>query len=236
MLKVLIFERQMQLADQVENILDKVCKESEIRKTVDIFCDEKELRNGIFVNGKYDIAIFCIHETVEVDVATYLREYDEDILMIFLAESDKYLKNIVCLNAFAYIDTPIDETMLESIFRKAYHKILDDHKYFFFCYNKEEFKILTKDILYFESRGRQVRVYITNGEIKVFNGKLKEVEKILEEGEIPFVRIHQSFLVNYYSIKSRLKKEVRLMNGMTLPISESKQKMLGENHKNINGY
>ena len=56
------------------------------------------------------------------------------------------------------------------------------------------------------------------------HGKLLEVEKGLSSGKVTFLRIHQSYLVNYLLIKSRSKSNVTLINGEVLPISEDRQK------------
>lgn len=107
--------------------------------------------------------------------------------------------------------------------------------YFTFHYKNEEYKILCKDILYFESRGRKVSVYNRNGEIDSFNGKLSEVETKLLDGKIPFMRIHQSYLVNYHLIKSRTKTEVTLVNETRLPVSEDRQKEFNKQYSRLLG-
>ena len=84
--------------------------------------------------------------------------------------------------------------------------------------------------MYFESKGRQISVYVRNDDVYVFNGKLSEVEKRLDEGKIPFLRIHQSYLVNYLLIKSRTKSNITLINGINLPISEDRQKEFGKEY------
>ena len=43
-------------------------------------------------------------------------------------------------------------------------------------------------------------------------------------GKVPFLRIHQSFLVNYHLIKARTKTRVTLVTDENLPISEERQK------------
>lgn len=234
MLKICIFDKEQRLADKIENIIDKVCQERGIRKEVDVFSTEEDLNKEILIEGKYDIALFCIKEEKEVDVAIRMRKNDEDVIIIFLSESDKILRDIVCLNAFAFIQMPTNEEKLKEIFLEAYYRLRNVNQFFFFRYNKEDFKVIIRDILYFENKGRQVKIYVKDGEIKVFNGKLKEVEKKLEEGKMPFLRIHQSFLVNYYFISSRLKSEVTLTNGIRLPISESKQKNCDEWKNRLN--
>lgn len=59
----------------------------------------------------------------------------------------------------------------------------------------------------------------------VFNGKLSDVEKKLENGKIPFLRIHQSYLVNYFLVKIKTKTEVTMINGVKLPISEDRKRV-----------
>lgn len=62
--------------------------------------------------------------------------------------------------------------------------------YFVFHYKNKEFRIPCKDILYFESNGRKIIIYHSNGETETFKGKMSDVENKLLEGKIPFMRIH----------------------------------------------
>ena len=71
--------------------------------------------------------------------------------------------------------------------------------------------------------------------VETFNGKLSEVEAQIEGGKVPFLRIHQSYLVNYHHIKSRSKTEVTLTNGIKLSISEDRQKNFGEQYTRMLG-
>ena len=87
-----------------------------------------------------------------------------------------------------------------------------------------QYKVLCKEILYFESKARQINIHVRDGNKYVFNGKLSEVEKGLSSGKVTFLRIHQSYLVNYLLIKSRSKSNVTLINGEVLPVSEDRQK------------
>lgn len=91
------------------------------------------------------------------------------------------------------------------------------------------------EILYFESRGRKINVHIKNGKMETFNGKLSEVEIQMEGGKIPFLRIHQSYLVNYHHIKSRSKTDVTLTNGRKLSVSEDRQNHFGEQYSRLLG-
>ncbi len=64
------------------------------------------------------------------------------------------------------------------------------------------------------------------GDSYSFNGKLSETEAELHPGKIPFMRIHQSYLVNFFWIKSRTRTNVTMINGDRLPVSEDRQKAI----------
>ena len=84
--------------------------------------------------------------------------------------------------------------------------------------------------MYFESKGRKILVSLIDGRTEVFNGKLNEVEEKIRNSKniIPFLRIHQSYLVNFLFIRGFSKVKVRLKNGESLPVSE-------ERHSEIRG-
>ena len=57
----------------------------------------------------------------------------------------------------------------------------------------------------------------------------------MSDGKIPFLRVHQSSLVNYYMIRSRTKIEITLVNGKKLPISEERQKYFNQQYSHLLG-
>ena len=54
-------------------------------------------------------------------------------------------------------------------------------------------------------------------------------------GKIPFLRIHQSYLVNYHHISARSKTEVKLTDGTKLPVSEERQKAFSNSYSRLLG-
>ena len=62
-------------------------------------------------------------------------------------------------------------------FLETYQRVSSKMVYFTFSYKHEEYKILCKEILYFESNVRKVTIYTQNGEHYTFNGKLSEIEQ-----------------------------------------------------------
>ena len=81
--------------------------------------------------------------------------------------------------------------------------------------------------MYFESRNRVVHIVLSSGHTEYFYGKLNGVEKELADSRCYFLRIHQSFLVNYDYIKKMNFFNVTVYIGereMELKISEDRQK------------
>ena len=75
--------------------------------------------------------------------------------------------------------------------------------------------------------------YILYGNDEFFNGKLSDTEKQLVGGKVPFLRIHQFYLVNYHSIKSRSRSQVTMIDGTILPISEDRKKEVGKRYTKL---
>lgn len=85
----------------------------------------------------------------------------------------------------------------------------------------------SQDIVYFESNNRIVNIHFKNGTYEYFYGKLNNVEKELAASRQYFLRIHQSFLVNYDYVKKMnfFNMTISFMNKeLDLKISEDRQK------------
>ena len=61
-------------------------------------------------------------------------------------------------------------------------------------------------------------------------GKLNEIEKSLKECKASFLRVHQSYLVNYKHIKGQSYDFVVMDNEKKISISEDRRKMISEQY------
>lgn len=183
---------------------------------------EKDILQGT----KYDLLYLDIHmqNGDGITAAKNIRKVDENVLFIFVSGYEKYALELFRLDVFEFVKKPFSDELFRDVFSQASRKIGEKRYYFIFRYRGTEFKVPCIDIMYFESSGRKILLYMKNGEVFSFNGKLSDVEENLSNGKIPFLRIHQSFLVNFYQIKSRSKTVVQMENGVILTISEEKQK------------
>ncbi len=83
---------------------------------------------------------------------------------------------------------------------------------------------LKRNILYFSSEGRKIKIYTTYGE-KVFYGKLRDVFQGISDR---FLSIHNSYIVNPEYVIHYSYDKVELTDGTVLPISKANRKQIRE--------
>ena len=71
--------------------------------------------------------------------------------------------------------------------------------------------------------------------VRKFYEKLDNIEKFMENSDMYFLRIHQSFLVNYKYIEEMFYDKIILLNGETLYISEDRRKAISNQYCSIIG-
>ena len=89
--------------------------------------------------------------------------------------------------------------------------------------------VLIRDILYFESNKRKIYI-VTKDETLELYGKLNEIENSLKSCKVSFLRVHQSFLVNYKHVRGQSYDFVVMDNGMKISISEDRRKNISEQY------
>lgn len=237
MIKIAICDDENIIASQIEDIILSICNREGINADTEVFYSGKSLEKEIFKGTNYDLIYLDIqmNKGDGITTAKNIRTMDENVLLIYISGYDKYLMELFRLDVFDFIKKPIEATHFTDTFLAANRKICNNKFYFSYRYKNEEYKVPFIEILYFESSGRKINLHFKNGNVESFNGKLSEVEMQTEGGKTSFLRIHQSYLVNYHHIKSRSKTEVTLINGSKLSISADRQKYFGEQYSRLLG-
>lgn len=237
MLKVAICDDEMSVVSQVEKLISDICSAEGISVKIQTFYNGSELARQITEGDCFDIICMDIQMDAGdgITAAENIRQADDEVLLIYISGYEKYMIELFRLDVFAFIRKPIDEERFRKIILSAYERVCNKSVYFTYQYKNEEFRVLCKDILYFESEGRNIKIHTKSGETLKFNGKLNQIEERLQSGKIPFLRIHQSFLVNYLNINSRTKSFVKVKGNIQLPISEDRRKAFGLNYGKLLG-
>ena len=229
MIKIAIYSDKEADAGQIESLIFDLCRIKGIPTEVEVFHSESALKKEIEKGARYDLLYldFPAESKKGVIEAGRIRKLDENVLIIYISEYDKHMVELFRFDIFAFIRRPVNSMIFDELFLEANQKICKNNFYFRFHYKGEEYKLPCKEILYFESAGKKIRVNLEGGGTEIFVGKLSDVAESLEMGKIPFLRIHQSYLVNYYWIRSRSKSGVTLCDGTKLPVSGERKKKFG---------
>lgn len=125
-----------------------------------------------------------------------------------------------------YLVKPVNSEEFERVFRKISGWIQGKDAYYRFICDKIPRKVLLKNILYFKSSLRQVEI-VCEDNIHLIYQKLNKIEQELaEENQNQFLRIHQSYLVNYNHIRCFGHNWVELQTGTRLPMSRGRREVV----------
>lgn len=236
MISVAICDDDVAMTATIEEMLYKTAKEQSIKINCAVFFDGSTLVENIRHGTYYDLIYLDIEmqKVNGISAAELIRNMEVPALIIYVSSYEKYLKELFNTEPFRFLSKPIDGNKFRSVFMDAYKRIRQKSEYFSFTYNKEFIKIPLGRIYYFESCNRVIYIHAVrnvesenteSAEMEYrFYGKMNDVEKQLSDSNVRFIRIHQSYLVNFDYIKSMNFTNVTMSDGTTLQISEDKQK------------
>ncbi len=152
-------------------------------------------------------------------------------LTIFISSHSHYAADAFEVDALDYLVKPVAQERLVRAVEKARHLLElknsvssqegftnnEDHS--FFIKDKNSFiRILYDDVLYIQSLGDFVNIYLDNGEKKIALVSLKNMEQQLPANY--FVRISRTHMVNKNKIKAVEANYIRFQN-LQLPIGKT---------------
>ena len=187
--------------------------------TWDVFYSGEQLLDCYTKGRKYDVLIADIElDGINgIELSRKIRKMDKKIIIIFLTNYDKYIRDCFECAPSGFLDKPVSYEELKSTLERVAIDVVNSN-YFTFKNNRQEYRITYDEILYLNSDKRKIVLH-TLDTIYEFWGKLKDYKEILLQHG--FVITHNSFCVNPAYIVKRTKSQVTLSNGDVIPISNS---------------
>lgn len=231
MIDIAICDDDRVFAGQMDAFLSEVSKMDFIDIEIEIYEDGQELADNINQGGRYDM-IFLDMEMKREDglsAAKRIRKIDKNVLIIYVTSHDNYMKKSFDVRPFQFLIKPIEYKTYKKCFFEACEEIAIENYYFRYRYKRVNWKVLLKDILYFESQKRKILI-VTEQNNFIMYGKMNEIEDSLKGEKINFLRVHQSFLVNYRHIEGQAYDHIIMDNGHIISISEDRRKIISEKY------
>lgn len=227
-MKIAICDDDISFTSRLEEIIKQESVNYGKKPEIDVFFDGETLVKSIEDGQSYSMIFLDIEmkRMNGITAARRIRQLDRYTLIIYISSYDDYLKELFEVEPFRFISKPLQLQKLKQYFGEAIRKIEGLNNIYSYSYNKEEYTVPIKEIVYFESNKRLINIRLNDGTEQSFYGKLNNVEKEIQKINKHFIRIHQSFLVNYSYVKKMTYSEVVLEHNydeLVLRISEDRR-------------
>ena len=221
MLNIAICDDDIQITGKIERLLQDIAKRNFVDTEIEVFWNGKSLADAIAVGERYDVIYLDIEMDKEdgISAARRIRTYDKNVRIIYVTSHESYMRESFEVRPFQFLVKPVTDKIMEKCFKSVYEDINSEDFYFRYSYQRMNHKVPIKDILYFESNKRKIFI-VTE-------------QEILELYGISFLRVHQSFLVNYKHISGQSYDSVVMDNGQKISISEDRRKIISEQYCSI---
>ena len=229
MLRIAICDDENSICNQLEEILEGLEKKFSKELQIDIFYSGEELCSYLSQDNHYDIIFLDIElkEMNGVEVGQVIRDkmLNETTQIIYISGKETYAMELFKVRPLDFIIKPFNYNKIQEVLEIALRIIQRDEKVFQYKVGHTTYNLPIRDIIYFESKNREVIIHTINGS-EVFYGRLKNIYEDLNQ--FKFIHIHKSYLVNYNHIIKLEYHQVNMSNKVILPISQANRKKVRE--------
>lgn len=153
-----------------------------------------------------------------IETVKHLQKLHPKLKVIYLTGIINYATAIFETNPAYFLVKPINENNLSDAITKVSKEIeFDKSDSIVIKTNGSEIILYRREIMYVESQGRKLVLYMADGKKSEIYEKMDVIQEQLGAS---FIRSHKSFLINMKYITERTNKEFYLSDGKVLPISK----------------
>lgn len=231
MLRIAICDDNIPITSEIEHLLLLISNKHGIQIDIDIFFDGLSLYNKIQSGLIFDLIYIDIEmEKLDgIETAHLIRNLQLPTLLIYISAYQTYFKQLFEVEPFRFISKPIDKQLFNQYFYAAYKKLNKQKLFFTFNFNQIANKVPISDIIFIESKGRYIILHTIHHQYR-FIEKLNNIEPFFLSNDLNFLRIHQSYIINPYYIRSICLAKVTMYNNYTLSISNKYQESVRQKY------
>ncbi|MDB8791359.1 LytTR family DNA-binding domain-containing protein [Romboutsia sp. 1001216sp1] len=196
--------------------------------TLNIDYDVLEFSSGENLLNNYPINVDLLFLDIQMnglngmDTARKIREFDNNVEIIFTTSLLDYVCEGYEVNAYRYILKPIDYNVFEKHLTQCIKNILKKKNQYLTINDKSKLiKIKLDEILYIETNRRELNIHTVNN-CETIKMSMRKIEKLLNKD---FFRCHNSFIVNLERIQKIDVLNIYIDNTI-IPISKHRIKQL----------
>lgn len=185
--------------------------------SADLFVSPTELLAKYAAGHRYDVVFLDVlmRPMDGITLARRIREYDQEVILVFLTAYLEYAPAGYNVNAFRYLLKPVTPEDLAEVLNDIRLEFRKTHRILF---KTPECEILLNamDIYYAETYDKETTIFY-NEDALIIKKSLGELETILPPHL--FFRVHRKYLVNLAHVREFDNTHLTLDNHKTLPMS-----------------
>ena len=200
---------------KIIDILASMGESYEIRKYTSI----SELKNTLQNTPKScDILILDIMlgENNGISFAECLRDTENQIPVIFISSSEKFVFDAYSAEPVGYILKPVSRQKLAEALTRAIRHLIPKSIIIDTPSRTVSFHI--RDITYIEIINKELQIHLQDGTVTKIYKSLSAVREILPKDI--FVQCHRCYIVSLYAVRSIRRFEITLNNHEIIPVSK----------------
>lgn len=225
MYRIAICDDELTVCSQIEMMVLAYAKKTSQEIEVDVYTSGEEMCRNMMEAVEYNLIFLDIELKAlnGVEVGRIIREEmkDDIVHIIYISAVQGYAMELFEIRPINFLIKPLTEEKIAKNLAKSIELTECENQVFEFKVAKTFYKIPYKDIYYFVSEGKKVKI-VTKNEIKEYYGKLNDSIEVLPEDE--FFAIHKSYIVHYMYVTEYRYDCLKMINDQTLPISQAYRK------------
>lgn len=231
MLKIAIIDDENDFLTIYKKIISEIFSEHHVKNEIKTFNSGKEFISTLSRN-KYDLVFMDIDmpELSGINLASELRKNKQNFDIIFVSAHPHFVFEAIRFTPFRFV-------------RKTHLKTETTEAISSYCTRTQtKFKMISLELQNGDSISEKVNdiiqffavrhdVYYTSkseNDARILSRKYSLSQLEESTGDLGFIRIHKSYLINYRYIKSINAKSILMTDGSELPISHGKKTEIQE--------
>ncbi|MDK2802087.1 MAG: response regulator transcription factor [Oscillospiraceae bacterium] len=228
MINIAICDDDNHTCSELERIILDYEQSNIIQLNIEVFYSGESLINFIKEDHRFDLIFLDIElgSTTGIIVGNKIRkEFDDHISkIIFITSKGGYEQELFDIQPFNFLKKPIQKEKVKKCINLAIHLLEIYNQIFEYKKGYDIIRISIKNILYFESKRKKIKIVTDKGEDQ-FYGTLENIKERLPR---IFVKPHGSFLINFEKVERVTKEFAFIVGGIKIPISQRNLKKIRE--------
>lgn len=216
------------ICTSMEAMLLRYAEEKTVQVDVQVWYTGEGLKDYLEQGNHLDILFLDIElfKMTGIEVGTYIRNVLDNmgLQIIYISGKASYALQLFKTQPMDFLVKPILQEHIDHAMDMAIKIIQKRQERFEFRRGKDYYYIAMGDIVYFESKGKKIKIVTLQDTYEIY-GRLKDIVKRLTDD---FIMIHQSYVINKEYVLRYTYEMVELVNGTILTISKVNRRQVRE--------